>query len=359
VVRDVRLHHASRMSATIRTLRADEREAVLALLDAWPLQDGWRGRDFFRRYVETDPTYADQNFWVAEQDGALVSCVQTFPRLLRMRGTAVPVGGIGSVFTAEKARDTGVASALLEAAADAMRARGMELSLLFAARHAFYGRLGWHLWPRSRGIWVRGRRGPDPARRIEPFDAGRDLDAVIALHERQSAALDGTVVRDRTYWRAQLGFAGNPLEDFVVARDAAGRVVAYARGFVQQGLYMASELCRAEGADAAAALADLVLHAMQPRDPDPLAARVSRGSGELRRVVIAPTADDPELEAALDARCVERKGFEEKGAMLRVVAPDAFERRVGVPRRAGESDADWLARVVPPERFSFWPADRF
>src|SRR4030095_4441350 len=95
-----------------------------------------------RRYPEVDPTYRDDNFWVAEHDGRLVACVQIFPRLLRVAGRTVPTGGIGSVFTSEKARGSGVSSALLEAAVDAMRARGMPLSLLFASRHAFSRRLG-------------------------------------------------------------------------------------------------------------------------------------------------------------------------------------------------------------------------
>jgi predicted N-acetyltransferase YhbS len=225
--------------ATIRTLRAAEREALLALLDGWQLSNGWRGRDFFRRYLEHDPTYRDDNVWVAEQGGRLVACVQIFPRRLRIGGAAVPVGGIGSVFTSEKVRGSGISSALLEAAADAMRARGMPLSLLFASRHAFYGRLGWLLWPRPRPLWLRGGRAaePDGARRVESFDAGRDLDAVMDLHARYSGSLDGTVVRDRALWCGQLHFAGNPDEDFLVARDAAGRVEADARRGLKEGLY--------------------------------------------------------------------------------------------------------------------------
>ena len=64
----------------IRTLGSGEREAVLELLDSWELPDGWRGRDFFRRYIEYDSAYRDDNFWVAEDRGRLVSCVQVFPR---------------------------------------------------------------------------------------------------------------------------------------------------------------------------------------------------------------------------------------------------------------------------------------
>ena len=60
----------------IRTLRADEREALLDLLDAWDVGDGWPGgRAFFRRYLEDDPTFRDENVWVAADGGALVSCV--------------------------------------------------------------------------------------------------------------------------------------------------------------------------------------------------------------------------------------------------------------------------------------------
>ena len=57
-------------------------KAVLELLDPWDVGDGWRGRDFFRRYMELDPSYRDENFWVADDAGRLVSCVQVFPRRL-------------------------------------------------------------------------------------------------------------------------------------------------------------------------------------------------------------------------------------------------------------------------------------
>mgnify|MGYP003446902113 CR=1 FL=1 len=93
----------------IRTLARDEREALLELLDGWSLPDGWRGRDFFRRYVERDPTFADENVWVAAEAGRLLSCVQVFPRPLRVAGVEVPAGGIGSVFTRDDARRRGLA----------------------------------------------------------------------------------------------------------------------------------------------------------------------------------------------------------------------------------------------------------
>ncbi|MBS1105911.1 MAG: hypothetical protein H6Q91_1413 [Deltaproteobacteria bacterium] len=345
----------------MRTLRRDEREAVLALLDEWPLSDGWRGRDYFGRYIELDPTYADDNFWVAEQDGQLVACVQIFPRQLRVRGTTLPVGGIGSVFTREAARGSGVASRLLEASVAAMRERSMEVSLLFASRHAFYGRLGWLLWPRQRSLWLRAdtNTAPDALRPVEAFDASRDLDEVMALHERYSASRDGTVVRDRAFWLGQLGFAGNPTEEFLVARDAAGRVEAYARASLFEGFCAILELGRSDAPTATLALADLVQHSMAPRDPDPSAARAGRPSAEFRRMLLAPTHDDAALDAALAARGVAAKHFEERASMLRVVNAEALARRFGEAPRVGESPASMLRRLLPPEQLVFWPADRF
>ena len=83
----------------ISTLQSAERDALLDLLDLWKLPDGWSGRDFFRRYIEQDPTFVDSNFWVARDRERSVACVQIFPRHIRMLGHSIPVGGIGSVFT--------------------------------------------------------------------------------------------------------------------------------------------------------------------------------------------------------------------------------------------------------------------
>lgn len=343
----------------VRTLRRDEREAVLALLDEWQMGHPIPGRVFFRRYVEHDPSYADENFWVAEQGGALVSCVQIFPKRIRVAGGGVvPVGGIGSVFTTEKARGDGVSSALLEAATDAMRARGMPLSLLFASRHGFYGRLGWRLWPRPRPLWLRGAAtvAPDASRRVERFDAEHDLDAVIALHAAYSAPLVGSVVRDRAYWEGQLHFAGNPEEDFLVARDASGRIEAYARGCLLDGMYFVTELGHA-GAPAAAA--DLVVRLMTARDPDPIAAAAKRGSEEVRRVAVAPPLADAGFVAALAAAGVETKQFAERAAMFRILDRSALEGCAGAAHVDGESDEEMLARLLPPEQLVFWAADRF
>lgn len=88
----------------VRRLRRGEETAFLELLDGWPFRDGRRGSEFFSKYVDDDHRFSPENVWVAESSGRLVTCVQIFPRDLRVGEHQVPVGGIGSVFTAASHR---------------------------------------------------------------------------------------------------------------------------------------------------------------------------------------------------------------------------------------------------------------
>lgn len=323
----------------LRTLRRFEREPLLDLLDHWQMPDGWQGREFFRRYLEDDPTFSDENVWVAVDAGRLVSCVQVFPRPLQICGKAVPAGGIGSVFTLPDHRRSGVAGALLDHAVEAMSGSGLEISLLFAARIPWYTRLGWRSWVVTRTLLQ--RRGPVPpaaAAEILPFDPVRDLAAVKAIHRHYSGALDGTVVRDEALWTASLANAGNPEEDFRVAR-VGGEVLAYARVAILEGFPIITEFGR--GAGGAAALADL------------LAAMVDEhaAAGNLHL--------DPELERALDSRGFSFHRGEDPTGMLRCIDAAALAERLGVEPPEGGDPGSLLEAVLPAESFGFWTADRF
>jgi GNAT superfamily N-acetyltransferase len=323
----------------LRTLRRSERERLLDLLNGWQMPDGWQGRDFFRRYLEDDPTFSDENVWVAVDAGRLVSCVQIFPRPLRIRGKPVPAGGIGSVFTLPDHRRSGIAGALLDRAVEAMSGSGLEISLLFAARIPWYTRLGWRSWVVTRTLLQ--RRDPVPAAtgaEIQAFDPARDLAAVKAIHQRYSGSLDGTVVRDASLWMASLANAGNPQEDFRVARGG-GDVLAYARVAVLEGFPIVTEFGR--GAGGLAALADL------------LAAMIDEhaAAGNLHL--------DPELERALDDRGFSLHRGEDPTGMLRCIDAAALTERLGVEPPAGGDPGSLLEAVLPAKSFGFWTADRF
>ncbi len=321
-----------------RTLGDDEREAVLELLDGWDVGDGWRPADFFRRYQRDDPTFAPANMHVAVEDGRLWSCVQVFPRPLRMRGRVVPCGGIGSVYTHPDRRQQGLAEVLLGRAARAMREGGMPLSLLFAMRIPWYSKLGWVSYPQPRLLL----RGPsDVTSAGEPFEAARDLAEVRAIHEAYDAGLTLGVVRDDALWQASLANAGNPDERFRVVRDGAG-VSAYLRTTRLSGMNNLLEVGRRAGdAVAGEALARLV-------------------AAEVGELLVAPGLHfEPGLLPALSQRGVHAQTVEDPTAMLRCLDAESLGARLGEQPAPGESGDAFLARMLGGEPFTFWTADRF
>ncbi|MCZ6785112.1 MAG: GNAT family N-acetyltransferase [Proteobacteria bacterium] len=342
-----------------RSLHVDEREALLELLDGWELADGWRGRDFFRRYIEIDPSYEDRNVWVAVEDGALVSCVQIFPRQLRLLGHAVPTGGIGSVFTRADKRGAGVAGEVLDRAVEAMKARGMELAILFGRPVGLYKNHGWGSWKCQRTVLRLADPTAVPPRigdvEIAPFDWERDFEAVRAIHSVYSAPRNGTVVRDAAHWAASFRLSGNPAEEFVVARRE-GKPVAYARATLLFEVFMVTELGRLE--DAAEPLAELILALLSPRDPDPLAPP-GKTSRELRSFAVLPAFDDIPLTVAIEGRRVSTHPVDDPANMLLCLSAPALAERLDVSLLPGETGEEILRRLLPEQSLVFWPADRF
>ena len=337
----------------LRVLRVDEIEALLDLLDGWPFPDGQRGGEFFRRYVELDPAFEARNVWVAERAGELVSCVQIFPRRVRIGGEVLPMGGIGSVFTRADARRRGVAGALLERAVDAMRERGMLLSYLLAERLRWYGQYGYRPWSRGwRTLhWLAGDRvGSANARQ---YDAERDRGDVERLWRVYAegaggAPLDGIVDRGSSEdWRGSYQLAGTPEEDIWIA-DGGTHAAAYLRVADFNGLPRVLEWGR-EG-DGAPALCELLAAAMSGRNVESIRLSLIRDETVERLLAIAGARIDTRPawdEVPPDAR-------PPATWMVRSLDDDALAVRLGMA-----SEGDILARCLPPERFAFWEADRF
>ncbi|MCY3972182.1 MAG: GNAT family N-acetyltransferase [Acidobacteria bacterium] len=339
--------------AYLRTLRAGEIEVLLDLLDGWPFPDGQRGRDFFRRYIELDPAFEPRNVWVAALGGELVSCVQIFPRRVRISGRVLPMGGIGSVFTRPDSRRRGVAGALLERAIEAMRERGMVLSYLLAERLRWYGQYGYRPWSRGwrtlhwPGV---GELLEGGVRRYDPAADTGELERLWSVYSDGAAGapLDGIVDRASAEdWQGSFRLAGTPEEDIWIA-DGGTHRAAYLRVADFNGRLRVVEWGR-EGA-AAAALCELLAAAM-----------TGRGVGAIRM----PLTRDEALEGLLadaGARIDSQPAWNEVPPdarppatwMVRSLDDAALAFHLGV---ANEDDI--LARCLPPERFAFWEADRF
>jgi len=326
----------------IRTLRLEEYERLLDLLDLWPLDDGWQGRDFFRRYMEDDPSFSVRNVWVAiDGENRLRSCVQIFPRSILLRGQAVRCGGIGSVFTHPDARRQGLAEDLLKAAVVAMTQRGFEVSLLFAARIAWYTKLGWRSLERPAWYLSSPRAGRVDRRQvaIRPFDAPRDMSSVCSIRSEYCAELDGPALRDAEAWSASLLLAGNPDEDFLVAQKG-DEVVAYARSTTIAQRREITELGYVNGAVGEMA--------------QTLVALLQSASGEALLV-----HSDCDLLACLEQRGVGLRRTADASLMLRVLDSEALARRVGLQVDSKESARAALWQDLVGGQLSFWSADRF
>jgi predicted N-acetyltransferase YhbS len=347
-----------------RTQKPEDLDAVLELLSRWELPHGGSGADRLRRQAGVPGSPAEQNVWVATERGEIVSCAQIHERRLRILGHGIPTGGIGSVYTDPSRRGQGIATSLVECAATAMRERGMELSLAFSDKPGLFERLGWRTWKGQRSILRRsdekapsaGDEGGSPAIELVPFESrDRALSAVKAIHSAYSGPRHGTVIRDDASWEACMQLAGNPAEEFWVARRG-GLAVAYARAtLLSEGLTI-TELGRFE--DGAAALAKLVASFLEPRSDDPLVP-VGQSSAQIRSFLVLPTFDDIGLTVGLEHEGVTSHPVDDDSGLVRCLNLSALSARLDVDLRDGEDEAAFLRRILPPDGFVFWPADRF
>ena len=319
-----------------RTINRDERDAVLDLLKHW-LGD----RDFFARYFHHDPAFRDDLCFVAADQGRIVSTFQVFRKSVRINNTVVEIGGVGNVFTLPEYRGRGLAAELLTRGVRAMEEHAFDLSLLFATRLPFYGRLGWMSHIRHLMFIDAVRVPAEGSYALAPF-APADLDAIMGIYERYNAAFAGPTVRDQGYWHGQLRYAGNPREDFLVAR-AGSEIVAYARGTPLYDFYVVMEHGHLPGHEAA--LVELIcrLHSTE----------AAATPGTIAQLAVAPA-----VQERLRARGLNLHTVEDVFWMWRIISPARLAAKLGVSEAELDTE-DVFHRLLPPERSIYWMADRF
>lgn len=358
----------------VRAAKHNERDEVLDLLALW-----YSDREFFARYNQSDPAFRDELCLVARDGGRLVATVQIFDRAINLDGHAVPMGGIGSVFTLEEYRHEGVASALMRLAVDTMIREDFEVSLLFAERLTFYNQFGWREVERKFGI-LAGGAGLKPASRdgwnrfeIDAFDETRDLPEIAELHRAYSGRFNVTAVRDESAWRANLRFAGNqPMrpgegseEYFTICREPESHIAAYARITRFHGVSMVMEFGYRPGDD------DAMLATFKYLAEEASGAAISiRRVGDHRRAALLRGTPDPSAASMLVTHTAHDPEFEKKIAisgcpiahhvdnnyMWRVLAPEKLARRFATTPEAASMQAFSL---FSDTNSLFWTADRF
>ena len=354
-----------------RPARRSERDEVLDLLALW-----YSDREFFARYNQNDPTFRDELCLVALDAGRIVSTVQIFDRTINLKGKAVPMGGIGSVFTREDYRHQRVASGLMSLAVSTMEHEAFEVSLLFAERITFYNQFGWKELTRNFSVLANAPRIHKSDFKIDVFEVNRDLRDVMRLHREYSGRFDVTVLRDESAWRANLLLAGNTPADpvggceeyFVIARSGSGQsdseVAAYARATRFHGIPMIMEYGYAPSNHAAALALFRHLGEMAATGRSSFAMRgdhrgarlLADGKPSGNAILVTHTAHDPDLERALtDAGCPVAH-HADNFYMWRINLPGKLAKRFGIPPDAA---AKQVFATFGDPRSLFWTADRF
>ncbi len=321
----------------LRTILPEERDAVLDLLAEW-----YNDRDFFARYLLHDPTFSPDLCFVAEQQGKFLSTFQVFRKQVLVDGTVLDVAGVGNVFTTAPARGRGIASQLLRYGLARLPQHGFDVSLLFAVRLGFYGRLGYQSHLRYLVFWEPGARIRAAERyEIRSFEEA-DLPAVRKIYDAYSARLRGATLRSPAYWEGQLRYAGNPHERFLLAEDR-GRIVAYTRATELWNFWVVMEHGYAPGC--VEALVQLLLR------------QYAEGT-QSRPGLLTQLVHEPEVIEALRARGLVDRQIEDFFWMWRVVSADGLALKLGVPPSALEKGNLWR-ELLPPESSVYWISDRF
>jgi predicted N-acetyltransferase YhbS len=312
-------------------MRPEEEPAVLGLLET-----AFGLRAVFESYCRHDPAYRAEDFLLALDGDRPVSCVQIFAKRVRLRGTDVSLGGIGSVATAPSHRGRGLATELLERAIAEMCRRGMEISLLFSTIVDLYGPLGWLSVPQKRVSFHRNT-APTGAGRERSYRAG-DREGVERLYVAYSESLETSTVRDGTYWDGQLRYAGNPDEEFRVA-ERDGSVVAYARRVRLYGQDVVMEYAR------------------EPEATEELAG-ILAGLAASDRPLVLSWADDAELFGALRRYADRLDPFDDPSLMWRVLDRPRLAALLGAVE-PDASDETILCALLSPPHTLYWLSDRF
>ncbi len=349
-----------------RCAKRSERDEVLDLLALW-----YNDREFFARYNQIDPTFRDELCLVALDSGHIISTVQIFDRSINIEGKAVPMGGIGSVFTREDYRHKRVASGLMNLAVTTMEHADFEVSLLFAERLTFYSQFGWKELMRNFSVLPNAVAVRTPRFDIDVFDAERDLFAVMQLHASYSGRFDVTALRTEAEWRANLQFAGNMPADpvggceeyFIVARRGA-EIAAYARATRFHGIPMVMEYGYAPSNQAAMLALFRHMSETAAHGKSSYAMRGDHRSAHLlyggkpsgNAMLVTHTAHDPDLERALtDAGCPVAH-HPDNFYMWRVIDAAKLGERLAMPPDAA---AHHVFGKFGDPRSLFWTSDRF
>jgi hypothetical protein len=225
---------------SVRGLRADEETAWLD--HCVEVFEGRASHAYFFSHLHDDPLALSDwnNIIVAVDDNVnlILASVRVVPREQFIAGSTITMSGIAEVSTKEMYRRHGLASQLLEAAANGAMIHSM-LSLLHTNADrlgAFYERHNWEaVLHQDVFVPIIDDLPADPDLQVNTLVLRDHVDALLELYHAFSSIFDGPVVRNRAYF-CQWVHARHARENIFVSgawRD--GRLVGYVFGKLQKG----------------------------------------------------------------------------------------------------------------------------
>jgi predicted acetyltransferase len=210
--------------------RTDIETLVDLSLRAYRVSSAEARREFFSDH----PRFGLRDVRVGELDGETVAALVLYPLAAWVRGTKLPVTGIGSVAVSPEHRRRGIADALVRAALREMRQRGDVLSMLYAFRADFYRRYGWGLVEMPTMLSVPPAMLPasDEARRVRRLRLP-DRPLVQDLYERHARERGHFALARRPEWweRRLWGYEG----EWVVYERGRSQIEGYLHAQVDSG----------------------------------------------------------------------------------------------------------------------------
>ena len=212
------------MSRFRRAKESDLERLVEIHLAAYPDPRNVEAR---QRNFTHNPFGGLEHLVVVEDAGAIVGHAFLFQFQASFGGVAVKVGGIASVGIAPEARGRGIATALMSHLHGLSDRRGDALTMLYAFRQGFYGRLGYATTSSRKRLAIDTRSVPGAWRalargRVRGVRPGDDK-TIRRLHARAAERASGWITRPKRFW------------EMLLARERRMTLVCEARPGVGQG----------------------------------------------------------------------------------------------------------------------------
>lgn len=184
----------------IRQLQAEEFETSLSL------------SEYAFQYKVSDADRAEQKLkfkpervWGIFENGELGAQLTLLPLQLYVQGRAFPMGGIAGVSTWPENRRQGLVAKLLTQTLQTMNETGQVLSCLHPFLIPFYRKFGWEVYCEYKNYTIPVTKFPHKTEIQGTVKRDQaELEVLERLYSRFAALYNGTLARDRDWWKSSV-----------------------------------------------------------------------------------------------------------------------------------------------------------